>query len=138
LGVKSWVGPGVVISNGAAIEFDPQTGAITNYDELEFAPNTNATFLQDWISRYYQAEEFNIMSRSFAKLREVTLTYNIPSSILSRTFMKTASISFVGRNLLYFAEKKDMDIDQFAGANSYAELQSPTLRRYGFNVNVTF
>jgi TonB-linked SusC/RagA family outer membrane protein len=138
LGVKSWVGPGVVISNGAAIEFDPQTGAITNYDELEFAPNTNATFLQDWISRYYQAEEFNIMSRSFAKLREVTLTYNIPSTMLSRTFMKTASISFVGRNLLYFAEKKDMDIDQFAGANSYAELQSPTLRRYGFNVNVTF
>jgi TonB-linked SusC/RagA family outer membrane protein len=138
LGVKSWVGEGVVVSNGVPIEYDPKTGAITNYDELQFVSNTTPTFLQDYISRYYQAEEFNIMSRSFAKLREVTLTYNVPSSILDRTFIRTAAVSIVGRNLLYFAEKKDMDIDQFAGTNSYAELQSPTLRRYGVNVNLTF
>ena len=138
LGVKSWVGEGVSISNGAAIEYDPITGAITNYDELAFTPNTTKTYLQDYISRYYSAEEFNMMSRSFAKLREVTLSYNFPASVLERSFIKKASVSLVGRNLLYFAEKKDMDIDQFAGTNSYASLQSPTTRRYGFNVNVTF
>lgn len=138
LGIKSWVGPGMVISNGAAIEYDPITGAITNYDELTFAPNTTATYLQDWISTYYAAEEANVVSRSFAKLREVTLTYNVPSSILDKTFMKTASVSVLGRNLLYFAEVKDVDIDQFAGSDSYSSLQSPTLRRYGFNVNITF
>jgi TonB-linked SusC/RagA family outer membrane protein len=137
-GVKSWVGEGVVISNGAAIEYDPITGAITNYDELQFAPNTTATFLQDWISRYYAAEEANVISRSYAKLREVTLTYNFPASTLERTFMKRASVSLVGRNLLYFAEKKDVDIDQFVRPDSYSSLQSPTLRRYGFNVNITF
>jgi hypothetical protein len=138
LGIKSWVGPGVVISNGAAIEYDPITGAITNYDELTFAPNTTATYLQDWISTYYAAEEVNIISRSFVKLREVTLTYNVPTSILDKTFMRSASVSLLGRNLLYFAEKKDVDIDQFVGSNSYSSLQSPTLRRYGFNVNITF
>ncbi len=138
LGVKSWVGQGVVISNGAAIEYDPITGAITNYDELQFAPNTTATFLQDWISRYYAAEEANVISRSYAKLREVTLTYNFPSAMLERSFMKRASISLVGRNLLYFAEKKDVDIDQFVAPSAYSNLQSPTLRRYGFNVNITF
>lgn len=138
LGVKSYVGEGVVISNGAAIEYDPITGAITNYDELQFAPNTTATFLQDWISRYYQAEEANVISRSYAKLREVTLTYNFPSALLERSFMRKASISLVGRNLLYFAEKKDVDIDQFVAPDSYSSLQSPTLRRYGFNVNITF
>ncbi len=145
LGVKSWVGPGVVISNidpetgkPQAIEYDPQTGAITNYDNLQFAPNTNPTYLQDWIGRYYAAEEANVISRSFAKLREVTLTYNFPASFLDRTFMKKASVSILGRNLLYFAEKKDVDIDQFVGSDSYSSLQSPTLRRYGFNVNITF
>lgn len=138
LGVKSWVGPGVVISNGAAIEYDPITGAITNYDELTFTPNATATYLQDWISRYYAAEEANVISRSFVKLREVTLTYNVPMSILDKTFMKRASFSLLGRNLLYFAEKKDVDIDQFVASDSYSSLQSPTLRRYGFNVNITF
>ncbi|HNV31206.1 MAG TPA: SusC/RagA family TonB-linked outer membrane protein, partial [Cyclobacteriaceae bacterium] len=138
LGVKSYVGDGVVISNGAAIEYDPITGAITNYDELQFAPNTTATFLQDWISRYYAAEEANVISRSYAKLREVTLTYNFPSAMLERSFIRKASISLVGRNLLYFAEKKDVDIDQFVAPDSYSSLQSPTLRRYGFNVNITF
>ncbi|MEQ1586644.1 MAG: SusC/RagA family TonB-linked outer membrane protein [Cyclobacteriaceae bacterium] len=138
LGVKSFVGEGVVISNGAAIEYDPITGAITNYDELQFAPNTTATFLQDWISRYYQAEEANVISRSYAKLREVTLTYNFPSAVLERSFIRKASISLVGRNLFYFAEKKDVDIDQFVAPDSYSSLQSPTLRRYGFNVNITF
>ncbi|MBL7872033.1 MAG: SusC/RagA family TonB-linked outer membrane protein [Cyclobacteriaceae bacterium] len=137
-GVKSWVGEGVVISNNAAIEYDPITGAITNYDELQFSPNTTATYLQDWISRYYAAEEANVISRSYAKLREVTLTYNFPSATLERTFMKRASVSLVGRNLLYFAEKKDVDIDQFVSPDSYSSLQSPTLRRYGFNVNITF
>lgn len=138
LGVKAYVGEGVVISNGAAIEYDPITGAITNYDELQFAPNTTATFLQDWISRYYAAEEANVISRSYAKLREVTLTYNFPSAVLERSFIRKASISLVGRNLLYFAEKKDVDIDQFVAPDSYSSLQSPTLRRYGFNVNITF
>lgn len=138
LGVKSWVGDGVVISNGAAIEYDPITGEITNYDELQFAPNTTKSFLQDYISRYYAAEEANVISRTYAKLREVTLTYNFPSSMLERSFMKKASVSLVGRNLLYFAEKKDVDIDQFVAPGAYSDLQSPTLRRYGFNVNITF
>ncbi len=137
LGVKSWVGPGVKITSGT-IQYDPITGAITNYDELQFAPNDIQSFLQDYISRYYAAEEANAMSRSFAKLREVTLTYNLPQSLLQRTFMQNASISFVGRNLLYFAEKSDVDIDQFATGSSYSEMQTPTVRRVGFNLNITF
>jgi hypothetical protein len=44
----------------------------------------------------------------------------------------------VGRNLLYFADKKDMDIDSYAGSDSYSSLQSPSQRRYGFNINLTF
>ena len=137
LGVKSWVGPGVTLTGGA-IEYDPITGKITNYDELTFAPNTTATYLQDWIGRYYAAEEANVISRSYAKLREVTLSYNIPEKLLSRTLISKASVSLVGRNLLYFAEKKDVDIDQFVAPDAYSSLQSPTLRRYGFNVNLTF
>lgn len=137
LGVKSWVGPGLVVTSGTP-EVDRE-GNIINMGELTFAENTTATYLQDWISRYYNTNESNIMSRSFAKLREVVISYNVPAAVLERTFVKRASISFIGRNLLYFAEKKDLDIEQYA---SYTQpgsgLQTPTLRRYGVNLNITF
>jgi outer membrane receptor protein involved in Fe transport len=137
LGVKSWLGPGVVITNGTPI-IDIE-GNLVNADELTFAPNTNDTFLQDWISRYYNTNESNLMSRSYAKLREVVFSYSFPSNMLQKTFIRQASISFVGRNLLYFAEKKDIDIEQYASyTSSSSGLQTPTLRRYGINLNITF
>ncbi len=136
LGVRSYVGPGVQITSGT-METDP-TGKITNYDELTFAPNSTPEFLQDYISRYYRDEEANLISRTYTKLREVTIGYSLPSKWLDGSFISQATFSLVGRNLLYWAEKKDVDIDQFGGYEGYSQLQSPTLRRYGFNINVTF
>ena len=137
IGVKSYIGEGVVVSNGVAIEYDPD-GKIINNDALEFAPNTTATYLQDYISRYYGTDNSTSMSRTFVKLREVVLSYSLPQSFLKKTFFRQASIAFVGRNLLYFAEKTDIDIEQYTGNNGYSGLQTPTTRRFGFNVNLTF
>ncbi|WP_233208032.1 hypothetical protein [Siphonobacter sp. BAB-5405] len=53
--------------------------------------------------------------------------------------MKSASISFVGRNLLYWAEKKDLDVEQFVSySDRGSSLQTPTTRRYGVNINLIF
>ena len=136
-GIKSYVGEGVVISNGVPIKVDAD-GNITNYAEMQFATNTTKQFLQDYISRRYSPNGGNMMSRSFGKLREIVIGYNLPSGLLQKTFFKQASISIVGRNLLYFAEKKDVDLDQFARLQGSTDVQSPTLRRYGFNLNLTF
>ncbi len=136
-GVKSWVGDGVVISNAVPIQYDDM-GNVTNYKDMQFAPNTTATFLQDYISFYYNTNEANLIDKTFAKLREVTLTYSLPVSMLQKTFMRNASISLVGRNLLYFAKYKDVDIDQYAGSQNFSNLQTPTTKRYGVNINITF
>lgn len=140
-GVKSWVGPGVVLTEGS-IQPDVD-GKITNYDKLAFTPmsDTYKTYLQDWISTYYNTNEANMISRSFVKLREVTLGYQVPSRLLTgrMSFVKGASISFVARNLLYFAAKKDLDVEQFVNySNTSSDLQTPTTRRYGVNINLTF
>lgn len=137
LGNETWVGDGVVISNNVALEYD-QDGNVLNYDQLQYSPNTEPTFLQDYISRYYGTESANIMSRSFVKLREVVLTYSLPTKVLQNTFIHKAELSLVGRNLLYFADKKDIDIEQYPGSNMYSGLQTPTMRRFGFNINITF
>ncbi|WP_020605476.1 SusC/RagA family TonB-linked outer membrane protein [Spirosoma spitsbergense] len=136
LGVKSYVGEGVVVSNGGQINYDAD-GRVTNYSELQFAPNTTKAFLQDYIARRYGFDGGNIISRSFAKLREVIIGYSLPSALLNRIGVKQASVSLVGRNLLYFAQRKDIDIDQFTG-NGRSDLQTPTTRRYGINLNLTF
>jgi hypothetical protein len=113
-------------------------GKVTNYDKLQYATNTTATYLQDYISRYYGTDVADRISRTYVKLREVVLTYNIPQTFLNKTFIKQANISFVGRNLLYFAERTDIDIEQYAGNSGYSGLQTPTSRRYGFNLNISF
>ena len=136
-GIKSYVGEGVVVSNGQAIVYDTD-GKVTNYDKLQYMPNTTATYLQDYISRYYGTNSSYAISRTYVKLREVVLTYNLPQKFLNNTFIKQAGISFVGRNLLYFAERNDIDIEQYAGTNGSSGLQTPTTRRYGFNMNFTF
>lgn len=142
-GVKSYIGEGVLVNNGVAIKYDPVTGAVTNYDQLKFGANTTTTFLQDYISRYNSTAEGNLMSKTYLKLREVVITYNIPTSIFGKSgVFKAATVSLVGRNLLYFIKDgerfKDVDIDQYAGGQSSSALQTPTTRRYGFNVNFTF
>lgn len=141
LGIKSYIGEGVQVSNSASIKFDPVTGKIINYGELQFADNATKTYVQDYISRVHSIPEPNMMSKTYTKLREVVLTYQIPSSIAKKGFIQGATVSIVARNVLYFLKDgkkfKDVDVDQFANQSS-TNLQTPTLRSYGINLNLTF
>lgn len=137
----TYVGQGVVVSNNVPINYDSKTGEILNYKDLQFSPNTTVTHVQDYISKYYNISEANLMSKTYAKLREVTLTYTIPQQWISKSGINKLSVSLVGRNLIYFyGDKrfKDVDLDQYNYSTSGTGLQSPTTRRYGFNINVVF
>ena len=135
----SYTGEGVVVSNNTAINFD-NNGNITNYKDLQFAPNKQVALVQDYVSKYYGTDEANLMSKTFSKLREVTVGYDVPAKYLGRHISKV-TVSLVGRNLLYFYKDKrfkDVDLDQYPQGLSLTGLQSPTVRRYGFNLNFTF
>ena len=141
----AYIAPGVVITAGTPIYAN---GVITNLKDLTFAPNTTATTVQNFISSGIgNVTEYWMTDRSFAKLREVTLGYAVPASVFGRSnLVKAASVTLVGRNLLYFAKRKDIDLDQFASGYNASDrsngngglLQSPTSRRYGININVSF
>lgn len=136
----TWVGEGVVLANNGKLNFDPVTGVITNYDQLAFAPNTTPVLLQDYLGVFYGAKENTMMSRTYAKLREVTFGYQLPKKLLEGTFIRSANFSVVGRNLLYFINStyNDVDVDQYSGREGTSTLQTPTTRSVGFNLNVTF
>ena len=138
-GVKSYVGEGVQVASGTP-KYDAVTGLITNYGELTFAPNATKTYLQDYISRVHGIPEPNMMSKTYLKLREVVLTYELPSTMVQKSIFKKATVSLVARNLLYWmpdSKFKDVDIDQYPGESSIG-LQTPTTRSYGINLNFIF
>jgi TonB-linked SusC/RagA family outer membrane protein len=135
----SYVGQGVVLTGGA-INLDPITGQITNFDKLTLAPNTTPTSVQGYVSRMASIPDLDIIKKTYAKLREVALTYTAPSSLFgSKSFFRQASVSLVGRNLLYFfpSRYKDVDVDQYT-QDSGSGLQTPTTRSYGVNLNFMF
>jgi TonB-linked SusC/RagA family outer membrane protein len=125
-------------------------GEIANLDELTFAPNVTPITVQGYLNGTVKTiDEAFMISRSYAKLREVTLGYTFNKTFLERAGIKAATFSLVGRNLLYFAKRKDFDIDQYAsgynsadrtasGTASNSSLQSSTFRRFGFNINLSF
>ncbi|MDO7884564.1 SusC/RagA family TonB-linked outer membrane protein [Hymenobacter cheonanensis] len=151
LGTKAptpaYVGPGVVVANGGTVQFDAN-GNISNLSSLEFTPNTKAVTVQTYAQGIYNSgiEEPYMVSKTYAKLREVIIGYSFPSSLLASRFIKGANISLVGRNLLYFAQRKDFDLDQYAqgySASSQSTLKNPSLqsattRSMGVNINLTF
>ena len=144
----TYVGEGVQVSNGTAIQYDPTTGVITNLSALQFANNASKVhYIQDYVSSFFNDFEHTSVSKTYAKLREVVITYSIPQKFLGKkSFISKIDLSLVGRNLLYFfpSRFKDMDVDQYSGRNYNSgnsreyNLQTPTTRSYGFNVNFVF
>lgn len=137
----TYVGKGVQVSNGAAIKYD-NFGKITNYSELQFAPNTATSTVQTWATQYYgQIQEGMLTSKTYAKLREVVIGYALPKAWLKKSYISNVNVSLVGRNLLYFYKDnkyKGIDVEQYNTASAASGLQTPTTRRFGFNLNVVF
>lgn len=129
-GIASYIAPGVVVVEGS-VEYDVD-GNIVN-DTRVYAPNTTPVNYISWNINTSNAFLNHYYDATFVKLREVTLTYNVPVSLLSRTFFDRASISLIGRNLLLWSDMPEVDPDP--GADN---LQTPSVRNIGFNVNLTF
>lgn len=136
-----------VVGGSSNIQYDPVTGVITNYKSLSYTPNTVATqWVQDFVSSFDNDAQHMAVSRTYAKLRQVIITYSLPAKLLEKTFISKIDISLVGRNLIYFFPKafRDIDVDQYPGRTQFGgtqleyDLQTPTTRSYGVNVNIVF
>jgi TonB-linked SusC/RagA family outer membrane protein len=129
-GIASYIAPGLIVVEGnAAYDSD---GNITE-DTRIYAPNTTPVNYISWNINTSNAYLTHYYDQSFVKLREVTLSYNVPASILTKTFFTKANIGFVGRNLALFSDMPNVDPD--GGRDN---LQTPSTRNVGFNLNLTF
>jgi TonB-linked SusC/RagA family outer membrane protein len=116
-----------------------------------YVPNTNVITRNAsrlfWVSSdYAQVESPFVTSAAFWKLREVSLSYDIPTQKILGGKIRTAQVGVVGRNLLMFRPVTNTWTDpEFnrQGGNSNAlgyttEYQTPPTRIYGFSVKLTF
>ncbi|QTE23689.1 SusC/RagA family TonB-linked outer membrane protein [Polaribacter cellanae] len=128
--------PGVSVVSGE-VTYDAEGAVLT--DTRVYEPSTAKVSYPQWASNYKGDWRSNIIEKTFVKLREVTLTYNIPKKTLEKTFLNSASVSLIGRNLFYWTKDDTFnDLDTYTVSGGDTDLQLPSQRSYGFNINLQF
>ncbi|MFS4466735.1 SusC/RagA family TonB-linked outer membrane protein [Maribacter sp. 2210JD10-5] len=100
------------------------------------------TTLQAYYGRISSIAEEVTQDADFIKLRQFSLGYSLPSSILDKTFLNSVSVSVIGRNLFFLYRATD-NIDpesSFNGSNAQGVefFSLPTVASYGFSLNLKF
>ncbi len=95
-----------------------------------------------WSEAMDAITESNVYSTTFVRLREVTLGYTIPTSLVDRTPFNGASIFFTGRNLFLISDYPNFDPEtSVGGAGNFQGLEYvslPQTRSYGAGIKVSF
>jgi TonB-linked SusC/RagA family outer membrane protein len=127
-------------------------GVIDNGDGT-FRPNdvrvipvgTSEPSVYDYYQVFYQEgiQSHSVFDASFAKLREVSLTYQLPKKILDKTLFKSLSVSLIGRNLALITDVPviDPEVLTLNGNNILPGIESwtfPPTKTYGLSLNAKF
>lgn len=98
-----------------------------NYAAIGYSADPNKRFVYD---------------ASFIKLRELTITYDLPKSLISKLYLSNASIGFVGSNLWIIHKNlphADPEASQSSGnIQGWQSGVMPATRNLGFSVNLQF
>jgi TonB-linked SusC/RagA family outer membrane protein len=126
--------------------YDDGTGKyVSNTDVVVRYPNGNAGFWTD--NTYNRGITSNyITSGAFWKLRQLSIAYDLPQSLLKKTkVLKGVTISLQGRNLFIWVPKANIYTDpEFSSAGSDSNgigvtgLSTPPSRYYGGTISFTF
>jgi TonB-linked SusC/RagA family outer membrane protein len=91
-------------------------------------------------------DEFSTFDATVFRLSEVTLGYDFPKSWLKNTFIGSANLSVIARNLWHYAPGFPKYTNYDPGSNAFGagnvqgidRESAPSTRRIGFNVKLTF
>lgn len=114
---------------------------VKGVSQSDGSPNTVAITAEQYWKGISGINEAFVYDATNIRFRELTLSYSLPQSILSKTPFKTVKAGFVARNLFMISSKTE-GFDPEAGYSSassaigaeYASM--PTMRSIGFNVKV--
>lgn len=156
--LMEFTGNGIVTTYNNRNPFIVPNSVMAVYDSdkniIGVTDNTTPIFLVDGSYQSYfdgtgagQGGEFFLIDRSFAKLRNISLTWDLPKKWMQKIRFEGISLTAYVNNVATFTAKDNYYIDpeatSFANdgdlAAQFGELYSnPTSRQYGINVNIKF
>jgi len=122
-------------------------GSVIKNPDGTYSPNTTPIDVEH-MDDYYRADanaRYNVIDRSFVKLREVVLSYSLPSKLIQGTPLQSLSFSVIGRNLFLWTPRSNQYIDPEAStfgndlAGQFGEFSAnPSTRSYGVSLKASF
>ncbi len=105
--------------------------------------NSFQTYFNDY--GYGMGGEAYLVDRSYVKLRNITLAYTLPKSIVSKIYLSDITLSLFANNVFTWTHKSNRYIDPEVSSfgndleGLFGELYSnPACRTFGFNVGIKF
>jgi TonB-linked SusC/RagA family outer membrane protein len=123
-------GTGVLASTGA-----PNNITRGGPDDIEAYPD----FYSDLFGNI---DEMAVYETSYVKLREVSLSFALPKSLVAPLRLKGASVTLIGRNFLLWSTLPNVDPETSQGmgngVSGFEYMSLPQTTSYGVTLNLTF
>ena len=107
-----------------------------------YETNTNAIDPSAFFSGHFGLGAAHVYDASYVKLRELTIGYSLPSSVIDNTPFTSVNFGIEGRNLaILFKKIPHLDPENVTNSGNVQGLEGgalPSLRSYGFKVSLGF
>ena len=121
--------------------------SVTDDGSITYVENTTAISRAN-MDDYYSATALSrntVIDKSFLKLREVVLSYSLPSKLMDKTPLDNLSLSIIGRNLFLWTPESNQFIDPEIStfgtdlSSQFGEFSAnPSTRSLGFSIKTRF
>jgi TonB-linked SusC/RagA family outer membrane protein len=120
-----------------------ETGVVINGVHDDGTVNTTSVSAEQYWQSYSNIAENYIFDQTNIRMREITLTYDLPGKLVNNSFLKGVSLGITGRNLFFLYRALDnFDPESSFSVGNYAQgvlfYNMPTTRSIGFNVSLKF
>lgn len=141
---------------------DPRAGQFMDrYPALNYTSNMDKGYLNYWknpgdeadfnmapafnylgasnVGDFWKAADIHIRRADYIKLRDLTLTYNLPSSLLRKAFIRHASVNFQCQNLwTWCAAGDNLDSEVWKGTTLSPSRGNQAPRSYTIGLSLNF
>lgn len=128
---NKYIGKGVKVTSGS-VKYDAEGNILE--DTRQYAPNDIPVSYQEYTRLLGNSWEGRIHNQSFVKLRELSVSYNLPSKWISNTFVRNAAVALTGQNLFLWTKDfkySDPDVGD-------EDMNAPSQRMLGINLKIGF
>ena len=154
--LMQFTGNGEVTTYNGRNPFVIPNSVVASYDENDqfagYVPNTTPIYMSNSSYQTYFNDygaglggEFYLIDRSYVKLRNITLAWQLPKAWVNSIYLTDVTLSVFCNNVFTWTHKGNRYIDPETSSygndlrGMFGELYSnPTCRTFGFNVGVKF